>query len=78
MPETTVIVGVAFLDDGFRLSLSDGMHLHVPYACSKKLATATEVQRANVRIDSGGLHWDEFDEDLELLGLIRDQGRATR
>lgn len=78
MPEATVIVGVAFLDDGFRLSLSDGMHLHVPYSCSKKLTTATGVQRANVRIGSGGLHWDELDEDLGLVGLIRDYGGATQ
>lgn len=74
MHEATVIVDIAFLDEGFRLSLSDGMHLHVPYACSRKLATATGVQRATVRISPGGLHWDEFDEDLGLAGLIRDYG----
>jgi hypothetical protein len=42
--------------------------------CSKKLASATELQRATMELSPGGygIHWPLLDEHLSIPGLVRD------
>jgi hypothetical protein len=42
--------------------------------CSKKLASATELQRSTAELSPGGygIHWPLLDEDLSIPGLVRD------
>ena len=58
------------------VDLSDGRTLGVPYAWFPRLLNATPAQREAVEIGRFGLHWDEFDEDISIAGLLagrRDQ-----
>jgi hypothetical protein len=45
----------------------------IPWArCSKRLATATELERLDVGLSPGGygIHWPLIDEDLSVNGLL--------
>jgi hypothetical protein len=58
------------------LVLADG-RVQIPWErCSKKLASATELQRSTVELSPGGygIHWPLLDEDLSIPGLVRDVG----
>ena len=41
--------------------------------CSKKLASATELERFTAELSPGGygIHWPLLDEDLSVGGLVR-------
>ena len=42
-------------------------------SCSKKLASATKLQRSTAELSPGGygIHWPLLDEDLSIGGLVR-------
>ena len=42
--------------------------------CSKKLASATKLQRSTAELSPSGygIHWPLLDEDLSVNGLVRD------
>ncbi|OFW36546.1 MAG: hypothetical protein A3J28_06920 [Acidobacteria bacterium RIFCSPLOWO2_12_FULL_60_22] len=42
--------------------------------CSKKLASATKLQRSTAELSPGGygIHWPLLDEDLSINGLVRE------
>ena len=51
-----------------------GRTVRIPWArCSRALAEATEEQRRDARLSSGGygIHWSLLDEDLSVGGLLR-------
>lgn len=56
------------------VSLADGRTLGVPLTWFPRLLQATPLQRADVWISPGGLHWDALDEDLSIAGLLRGHG----
>lgn len=63
------------------VGLADGRTLGVPLAWFPRLAEGTAEQRERCEISTGGLHWEELDEDISIDGLIagrRDQTRRTR
>jgi hypothetical protein len=41
------------------------------------LLNASPAQRAKVEISRTGLHWEEFDEDISIAGLITGRGDKT-
>lgn len=60
------------------VELEDGREIGVPYTWFWRLAQATEEQRRNWRfIGQGtGIHWEELDEDISVMGLL--QGRKDQ
>jgi len=60
------------------VSLSDGRELGVPLAWFPRLLHATPEQRLQVRISTRGLHWEELDEDISVVGLLAGLGDQTR
>jgi len=51
--------------------------LRIPWGrCSKRLASATDLQRTTAELSPGGygIHWPLIDEDLSVPGLVRDAG----
>jgi len=49
--------------------------LRIPWErCSKRLASATGLERATMELSPGGygIHWPLLDEDLSIPGLVRD------
>lgn len=64
---------VSFDNDMMWVDLSDGRRLGVPLAYFPRLAKATAAQRKAVILSGGGtgLHWDDLDEDISVIGLLK-------
>ena len=69
---------VWFDEDSLWLELSDGRTLGVPLVWFPRLLDATPTQREQVEISTGGLHWEELDEDISVAGLLAGRGDQTR
>jgi hypothetical protein len=67
---------VRFDDTSLWVELSDGRTVGVPYVWVPRLVNATAKQREAVEIGRFGLHWEDIDEDISIVGLLagrRDQ-----
>ena len=60
------------------LELSDGRTLGVPLAWFPRLLAASAAQRNKFEISTGGVHWEELDEDISVAGLLAGRGDQTR
>jgi hypothetical protein len=63
----------------FIVLLSDGREIGVPYAWFPKLIKATPSQLDNWRFigKGAGIHWEDVDEDISVIGLLQTSARAT-
>lgn len=70
---------VEVTEDLLRVQLTDGRAVSVPLAWFPRLSAATPSQRAIWELigDGSGIHWPEIDEDLEVLGLLGQEGRRV-
>jgi hypothetical protein len=75
---TISATNVRFDDDTMWVDLTDGRTLGVPLAWFPRLLNATPAQRAKVELSRTGLHWEELDEDISIVGLIAGRGDMTR
>jgi hypothetical protein len=71
---------VKFEADSMWVELTDGRTIGVPLAYFPRLLAATDEERAKCVISGGGtgLHWDDLDEDISVLGLLLGIGDRTR
>jgi hypothetical protein len=69
---------VRFEGEKFWVDLSDGRSLGVPLSWFPVLEAATQEQRQAFWLSSGGLHWDEIDEDISVQGLLEGRGDMTK
>lgn len=71
---------VTFDTDNMWVALTDGRQLSVPMAYFPRLLNATEAQRNDYIISGGGtgLHWEELDEDISVMGLLLGVGDRTQ
>jgi hypothetical protein len=69
-----------FDNDNLWLELADGRQLSVPFAYFPRLLHATGEQRQRYEVSGGGtgLHWDELDEDISVMGLLAGVGDRTK
>jgi hypothetical protein len=69
-----------FDKDNLWLELADGRQLSVPFAYFPRLLRATAEQRQRYEVSGGGtgLHWDELDEDISVMGLLAGVGDRTK
>lgn len=58
--------------DLFTVALADGRSLSVPLSWYPRLIQATEAERANWRLLSGGyaIEWPDLDEHIGVAGLL--------
>jgi hypothetical protein len=79
MTESDILRAVKlwFTKDKIYVLLSDDREIAVPLRWFPRLATATEKQRNNWRlIGKGiGIHWEDFDEDLSVKGLLSNSSK---
>jgi hypothetical protein len=68
---------VRFEEDMMWVDLSDGRTLGVPLAWFPRLLNATQNQRQRVELGRLGLHWEELDEDISVVGLLAGRGDVT-
>jgi len=61
------------------VTLHDGRQLSVPLAYFPRLLNATSANRNKFELSGGGtgIHWDELNEDISVIGLLLGQGDAT-
>ncbi|MBK7409238.1 MAG: DUF2442 domain-containing protein [Saprospirales bacterium] len=59
----------------FYVELEDGREIGVPYIWFWRLDKGTDEQRRRWRFigQGAGIHWEELDEDISVIGLL--QGR---
>jgi hypothetical protein len=60
------------------VDLSDGRTLGIPLAWFPRLLNATPAQRQKVEMSRVGLHWEDFDEDISIAGLLAGRRDMTR
>ena len=67
------IKAVSFDADLLTVELMDGRRISTPLAWYPRLAGATipELQKWEIIGDGDGLHWEQFDEDLSVDGMLR-------
>ncbi len=58
--------------EGLCVALSDGREIRVPISWFPRLAQAREEERRNWEFigKGAGIHWEDEDEDLSVLGLL--------
>jgi hypothetical protein len=63
---------VRFADDQLIVDLRDGRTIATPIVWYPRLRAASEVQRANWRLNGSGygIHWPDIDEDLSVEGML--------
>ena len=54
------------------IRLDDDREIRFPATKNRRLAKATPEQLANVELicNGTGLHWEELDEDLSVMGIL--------
>lgn len=68
---------VRFDEDSMWVDLTDGRVIAVPLAWFPRLLHATPEERAQVALSPRGLHWEELDEDVSVVGLLAGAGDLT-
>ena len=68
---------VQFDDNNMWVELSDGRTLGIPLVWFPRLLHAQPEQRQKYELSVSGLHWDELDEDISIVGLLAGRGDAT-
>jgi hypothetical protein len=63
-------IAVRFQDDMIIVTLQDGREIATPLHWYPTLEKATPEQRNRYTLSIGGIHWDELDEDLSILGIL--------
>jgi hypothetical protein len=59
-------------NDTLTVDLSDGRSISVPLAWFPRLSNGTEQERARWRLigQGQGIHWEDLDEDISVVGLL--------
>jgi hypothetical protein len=70
--ETALAVNVKLTDDTLTVDLDDGRTISVPLSWYPRLSYGTKEQKQAFRLigNGEGIHWEELDEDLSIIGLI--------
>jgi hypothetical protein len=70
---TALATAVRFDHEHLYVRLADAREISVPLEWFPKLRDATKKQRSNWRlIGKGvGIHWEELDEDISVVGLLK-------
>lgn len=70
--QNPLAIDLAVEVDLFTVALADGRSLSVPFSWYPRLIQATEAERANWRLLSGGdaIEWPDSDEHIGVAGLL--------
>lgn len=65
-------VDVSVSEDTLSVDLRDGRSISVPLAWYPRLANGSARERDNWRLigQGEGIHWEDLDEDISLIGLL--------
>jgi hypothetical protein len=65
---------IKFDDNTMWVALDDGRTLGIPLAWFPRLLLARPAEREKYELSTGGIHWDDLDEDISIEGLLRGRG----
>ncbi len=68
---------VRFDDAQMWVELDDGRTLGVPLVWFPRLLHATAAQREAFYLSPDGIHWENIDEDISIVGLLAGRGDMT-
>ncbi len=69
---------VEFDEDQMWVYLDDGRTIGVPLAWYPRLLHGSPEDRAKAWLSPSGIHWDELDEDISIVGILAGRGDMTR
>ena len=69
---------VRFDEYSFWVDLEVGRTLGVPLAWFPRLLRGAPELRAKFFLSPSGIHWDELDEDISIVGLLAGRGDMTK
>jgi Protein of unknown function (DUF2442) len=75
---TISATAVRFDEHTMWVDLTDGRTLGVPLAWFPRLLQASPDARTRVEISRVGLHWEDLDEDISIVGLLAGRSDMTR
>ena len=64
-------VTVEFGADMLQVHLADGRIIATPLSWYPRLMSATQKQLENYELSPVGVHWQELDEDLSVIGMLQ-------
>ena len=69
---TPKALDVNISEDTIKVELDDGRAISAPIAWFPRLAAATKRERDNWRLigEGYGIHWEDIDEDISVIGLL--------
>ncbi len=75
--DAPLAVNVSVSEDTLSVDLRDGRSILVPVAWYPRLASSSAKERDNWRLigQGEGIHWEDLDEDISMLGLL--EGRPS-
>ena len=74
-PEPTA---VRFDDAQMWVDLEDGRTLGIPLVWFPRLLHGSPELRDKYFLSPDGIHWDDLDEDISIVGLLAGRGDQTR
>ncbi|HVU14869.1 MAG TPA: DUF2442 domain-containing protein [Phototrophicaceae bacterium] len=69
-------IAVEISDQMLRVTLADGRIIATPLMWYPRLKQATPEQLQAYELSPAGIHWDQLDEDLSVVGML--QGHRPR
>lgn len=69
---------VRFDDAQMWVELEDGRTLGIPLVWFPRLLHGSVAQREAFFLSPDGIHWEELDEDISIVGLLAGRGDMTR
>ena len=60
------------------VELNDARVIGVPMAWFPRLLDANAKEREKFELSSGGIHWEELNEDISIAGLLEGRGDMTK
>lgn len=65
-----------YADGHIFVVMNSGLEFSFPCSNYPRLAGASPAERSRIELSPLGIHWPDIDEDLSILGLLRDHARG--
>ena len=71
-------VGIEISDNMLHVTLADGRIIATPLIWYPRLVQATPEQLLHYELSPAGIHWEELDEDLSVVGMLQGNRPSTQ
>jgi hypothetical protein len=71
-------ITVEISDAMLHVTLADGRSIATPLDWYPRLMHASPEQLRNYNLSAGGIHWEDLDEDLSIIGMLQRNHSPSR